>query len=155
MLDPISSLSVAAAAVQFVDFCAKLVPKGNEIFLSTTGLGKEEERYQDVARALINHKYQLLRAMGPDSDDSMSSKDEAIPEMQPELSRLCDGCLDVAEELLSRLERLQDSKSNGKRWKSIRQALKSQWNKGDLDELNDTLSAYKGDLVLYILVYVK
>jgi hypothetical protein len=42
-----------------------------------------------------------------------------------------------------------------RRWKSIRQALKSEWGKKEVNEMRDGLAGCKSELMLYILISVQ
>ncbi len=53
-LDPLSALSVAAAVVQFVDFSAKIVSKGKQLYKSPGGVLRENEQTETVTKRLQN-----------------------------------------------------------------------------------------------------
>lgn len=62
----------------------------------------------------------------------------------------------VADELLGRLEKLKVAKeAKHRKWKSFRQALKTVWNKKDLDDLSARLSAFRDELQFHILLSLR
>src|SRR5579871_6769347 len=123
-MDPLSVLSVASNIVQFVDFGLRVVSKGNQIYRSVDGRLAENLDLEIVTSDLLLLQHKLQRCIPVSSGTSPVSEDTQA------LQSLCQSCTTTAERLL---ERLNMAKAQGRfrRWKSLRQALKSVWSKAD------------------------
>jgi len=149
VLDPISALSLAAAVVQFVDFSSKLVSKGYHLYHSVGGALPQNLELEAVASEL-SQLATRLRYHDRSGDLTKLSKEEKS------LDAMSEQCTNIADELLSRLEKLKVEKGAKHRaWKSFRQALKSVWNKDELDELSERLLGYRDQLQFQILLSMK
>jgi hypothetical protein len=149
MLDPMSALSVAASAVQFVDFSIKMVSKGKKIYKSTSGALEENLQPSRSAEMLVRHKEGVWNSLRVGA----IRPPLAISDSQADLLELCENCLEMGGKLADRLRSLEVKEGEKhRRWKSIRQALKSEWGKKEVNEMRDSLTGYKSDLMLYILI---
>lgn len=146
-----SALSVAASAVQFVDFCVKIVSKGRELYHSPSGSLEENLQLKHSTKALVDHRGNVSKALNVDS----LRPPLVISDAQADLLELCDNCLKVGNKLMDRLTGLEIEREKHRRWKSIRQALKSEWGKKEVNEMRDSLARYKSDLMLFILLSVQ
>jgi hypothetical protein len=147
VLDPMTALSLAANVVQFVDFAGKIVSKGRRIYLSENGALPKNLELEVVTNDLLR----LAQSLRNDGLSTGTLNDE-----EKSLQAMSDECSKIAEELLRRLEKLKiksDAKQRG--WKSLRQALKSVWNKEELDELSERLLQFRDQLQFHILVSMK
>jgi hypothetical protein len=146
MLDPLSALSVASSLVQFVDFSAKIVSKGHRIFQSKGGSLSENDETETVAKR--------LRVMVQNLHSSLASTETSGEEQA--LGKLCDECIEVAEELNLELEKLKiPNDCRHRKWKSLRQALKSLWSKEKLESVEKRLGELDGQLKLHILILLR
>jgi hypothetical protein len=147
-MDPLSCLGIASSIVQFVDFGLRVVSKGKQIYRSVDGSLAENLDLEIVTNDLLvlQAKLQCFRtaASSPQSDSYNANAFET-------LSR---ACADLAVRLL---ERLNMAKAQGRfrRWKSLRQALKSVWSKQDIEEMANRLHRFRSELQLHILVSLK
>jgi flagellar motility protein MotE (MotC chaperone) len=147
MLDPMSALSLAGNIVQFVDFSSKIVSKGRRIYLSAEGALPKNLELEVVANDLS----QLAARLRTDGLNKATPSEE-----ETSLKIISDECSKIAKELLKRLDKLKvksDAKHRG--WKSLRQALKSVWNKEELDDLAERLSLFRNQLQTDILFSLK
>jgi len=147
VLDPISALSLAANVVQFVDFSSKVVSKGCRIYISADGALPNNLELEVVTNDLSR----LAKGL---KDSELNTV--TVSEEEKSLQTMSDECSKIAEELLRRLENLKvkgNSKQRG--WKSLRQALKSEWSKEELDGLSERLSIFRDQLQFHILVSMK
>jgi hypothetical protein len=79
-----------------------------------------------------------------------------LTEDERALEELAEKCNEIATTLLGRLDKLKVKKEERHRgWKSVRQALKSVWNKRELDDLARELSSYRDQLQFSILLSMK
>jgi hypothetical protein len=152
MLDPMSALSIAASAVQFVDFSIKIVSKSKEIYKSTSGGLEENLQLTRSAKTLVKSSEDFRNALHVGG----IHPPVVISDSQADLLGLCENCLKGAKRLADRLTSLEVKEGEKRRgWKSIRQALKSEWGKKEVNEMRDILAGYKSELMLYILISVQ
>ena len=121
MSDPLTALGLAANIVQFVDFSYKLVCESKAIYDSSTGSSADNVIIETVATDLnlLTSKLTARYATG------------AIPDP---IGSLASQCRDIARELLGVLDKIK-LKGPRKRWKSFVQALRSIWNKDEIEGL--------------------
>jgi hypothetical protein len=145
----LDALSLAATIVQFVDFASKLVSKGYHVYRSVDGALPQNLEMEAVAKDL-SHLAVRLRSHKSLGNPSALTEGERAPEA------LTEKCNEIATTLLGRLDRLKVKKEERHRgWKSVRQALKSVWNKKELDDLAQKLSSYRDQLQFSILLSMK
>lgn len=148
LLDPLSALSLAGTVVQFVDFTIKILEKGRQTYKSADGSTAEHEDLNAITNDLIRLNERLKSSMHSDREVKQLSLDEQA------LEGVASDCSSIAQELLDHLQQL---KVQGKKTKlkSLRQALKNVWNKGELEELDDRLARYREELEVHLLVSIK
>jgi hypothetical protein len=145
MLDPFSALSLAAAIIQFVDFSSKIVLGATELYRSTTGsLTKNVELSTIVAD--LGEISSNLRVY--DRESHLYSKDERA------LSNLAIQCKGSAEALLIALDDLS-IKEPHKRWKSVRQALRSVWKENEIRDLQKRLDSFRSQLTIRLVATLR
>lgn len=162
MLSPLDVLSVAACTAQFLDFSIKVLSKGNELYSSTSGSLEESRIIVETAQRLLEHKERLKACLGiqsqavpqsPSSAQTTSSPQTPETSQTTSIRQLCQKCFETSDTLIVRLHGLEvPLGAKHRKWKSLRQALKTQWNKTELNEFRDSLLSYKHDLGLYILM---
>lgn len=170
VLDPISTLSVAAAAVQFVQFSSQIVSKGRHIYNSSHGVAQEHEITETVTLRLQELTQRLSEASikAKASDETNASdnahlrpKNQGSGEMHEHYERvhsICKECETLSGILLDRLQKLKvPAGSEHRRWKSFRHALKDVWSKSELDGMSERLRLLREELdshMLFVLRYV-
>jgi hypothetical protein len=146
MLGPFTALSVDSSLVQFVDFSTKIVSKGHRIFRSKGGSLPENDEIESAAKS--------LRAMIRNLNNSLASTGASSEEQA--LRKLCDECVEVAEELISELEKLKiPGDCRNRKRESLRQALKSLWSVEKLESVEKRLEDLDGQLKLHILILLR
>jgi hypothetical protein len=146
VLDALSAVSLAASIVQFVDFSSKIVSKGYHLHRSAEGVLPENARLAYVIADLkdLNTKLQCHERLGCLTRDEQALED------------LSSQCSALATELLGRLEKLKvEQNVKNRKWKSFRQALKIVWGKEALDQMAATLSDYRSQLELHVLLSLR
>jgi hypothetical protein len=142
MLDPLSALSVAASAVQFLDFLGKVV--GNTVKLYRAKNKKIPDsvdfNLQDLTKALVRHNDKLVQ--------SIKSVNNLGDEEQ-ELARLCEGCNRLAGNLITALQRLQHTGRN-EIWESFVIALRAIWNEKEIDSMHRQLDSCRSQISMCI-----
>jgi hypothetical protein len=138
-MDPLTGLGLAANVLQFVDFAAEIVSKGNAIRKSTSGTLKDNAQLDIVCTRI-----QTLAA------DLEQSVNNPIAANDLALNAICRDCSQIAAELHQKLSSLVIS-GNVTRFKSYRQALKSVWAKDAIDALACRLQLFRGELNTVLL----
>jgi uncharacterized protein with PIN domain len=138
-MDGLSALSVAASVAQFLEFGCSLVSKSKEIYRSAEGASSQKIEVESATKRLVDLSAKIREG----------AEDQA-------LQTVCDGCISVSQTLLAKLEKLkvQDGQSLRK-YKSFRQALKSVWSKGSLDDVAKRLKAYQEEMDAHVLVSLR
>jgi hypothetical protein len=145
-MDPLSALSVAASVVQFVDFGTKIVSKGRKLYKYTDGALIEHAQVKEASGCLrtLSQSLRLLPPVG-----SLSQSDEA-------LVSICDGCVEVVDELLSKLKDLGLPKDHKHRkWKRFRQALETVWSKDEIKETEERMAKFRQELDIHVLLSLR
>ncbi|PLN76738.1 hypothetical protein BDW42DRAFT_198819 [Aspergillus taichungensis] len=147
VLDPSTALSVATSVIQFVDFGAKLISKGREIYKSADGVLADHAEQAAVASKLAR----LMRGLSISADASTSIAKPA-PEDRA-LSEVAWDCLQVADDFSAAIHQLAVT-GNRRKWKSFRQALKSVWKKEELEQQTARLDRLRQLVIVHLLVVV-
>jgi hypothetical protein len=147
MLDPLTAVSLAGTVVQFLDFSAKLVEKGHQIYRSEQGALSENLEIELVTADLFNMIPDLQKcAFVEDASASVAV------EQQRALQDTILGCETISKELLVKLQKLKVNNKTTRAWKSFRQALKSVTQKGEIDDIAKRLERYREQLKLKVLI---
>jgi hypothetical protein len=135
-MDPLTSLTVAAKVAQLADFSGSLVSRSVELYRSSEGALAD---LMDIETAT----HRLLQLSDKIQHDPATVYDK-------ELQELCSSCRKAAEEMLCGLDRL---KLQGKptRWRSVTNAVRSSWRKGDMMKLARRLDRLREELTLHML----
>jgi hypothetical protein len=147
-MDPISAIGLASSILQIVDFGTKVLSKGNKLHKSLSGALPESLEIESVSTHLKDLSARLRGQREPGGPAAAPiGNNQALHE-------LVNRCGDVADEILSALSKL---KVQGKRskWKSYRQAVKSVWNKGKIDEMLQRLMMIRDEVELGIIVDIR
>jgi hypothetical protein len=139
-MDRLSALSVAASVAQFLEFGCSLVSKSKEIYRSAEGASSQQIEVEAATKRLVE----------------LSARIKAGAEDQT-LQAVCDGCVSVSQILLAKLEKLKvrDGGQSLRKYKSFRQALKSVWSKGSLDDIAKRLKTYQNEMDAHVLVSLR
>lgn len=148
MLDPLTALGVVSNAAQLVELSSRIVSRSHEIFKSTDGALAENIELEAITSGLLRTNDLLGRSL--ESDELH----RPLTDEERELKATCEGCENVGIELISALQKLKVEGRHGK-WKSFRQALKSVWNKDEIDDLTDRLEGFRKQLDTHILVSLR
>lgn len=105
-MEALTALSVASSVIQFVDFGSKLVSKSKKLYKSKHGVLDStidsERIIHDLNMLLVSLKRKLpeKRILSSETPPERSENDEALDE-------LCKRSVEIAEQILRRLERLR------------------------------------------------
>lgn len=135
-MDPLTALGLVGTIAQLIDFGAKVVSRSTELYHSTSGALEQNADVEAATADLAKLKSQL------DSSTNVPDND---------LRELCDACGKVAAELLGALDKVRVS-DRGRKWQSLRKALKSMWTKDKIENLESRLATLRQELNLRINV---
>lgn len=144
-MDPLSALSVGAAAVQFADFAARLVTLSSEIYTSTSGDLLEIKERRSITENLQSLTARVKTSATRNLAQHLDAKSEN------EIKTLCEECDEIAQELLACLDKLRRTEGKTTRWRSFRQALSTIWSHEDIERLERRLGNYKQQIAMHIL----
>ena len=151
-MDPISALGIAGNIVQFVDFGIRVVSKSCHIYRSADGRLSEDLDLEVVTSDLLVLQSRLQMPLQC-STANAGTESQIIDDAQA-LQALCEACAKLSVNLL---EKLNMAKAQGRyrKWKSLRQALKSVWSKEDVNNMRRNLEEFQNQLSLRILVSLR
>jgi hypothetical protein len=140
-MDGLSALSVAASVAQFIEFGCSLVSKTREIYKSAHGATISQVEAEIATRRLIELSERLKASLQKkEAPDNVSNPDEA-------LKVICNNCISMSKELLARLEKLKvEEGQKHRKFKSLRQALKSIWSKQAVNNIAQRLESCRKEL---------
>jgi hypothetical protein len=142
-MDPLTALSLAATIFQFLDFSTKILSDSKDLYKTANGVVLKSNENLDL---VIAHLDKVKSKLYTPNNVGQGNRDG---ELERTLHGLCKECQQLAEELLGHLRPLkQDGRS--RRWRSLRQALKAVWTKGELDSLNRKLSILREEAQMRI-----
>jgi len=144
-MDPLSALGLAGNIVQFIDFGSKLVCKGRQIYKSSEGALDQHVDLEAITGDLVLLSAKIEPSKYGNQESNQQSKEEAV------LLKLTTACNDVALTLLTTLNSIKVT-GRHRRWKSVRQALKTQLNTEKIEELSRRLSRLREELILHVTV---
>ena len=161
VLEAFAALSVANAAVQFVDFTLKVISKGNKYYKSPSGVLEEIAELRDTAAKIRRLTDLVTKSAAPRPEDNQEFQEQDLPDTSTRLKpaeQALEGavkeCKSIAAELIAALDKLELPGSH-KRWNSFRQALKSCWGKKAIEQMIERLRLAREDLVLHLLVIMR
>jgi hypothetical protein len=133
-MDPITAIGMVGNIVQFVDFSCKVVSKSTELYRSGTGVLVENAHIKTVAADLSKLNTRLMQS------NTVGDK---------YFQALCEACSDVADQLLAALSKVEVS-GEGRKWQSVRKALRSIWSKEEIQQLVQRLASFRDEINLRI-----
>lgn len=144
-MDPLTALSLAVNVAQCVDWSRQIVCKARELYQSGTSQDVSEKT--TVTQRLIDLT-DRVRSLQRKTNSRGGS---------PNLDRICDDCITASDELLRSLQRLKVPKDDveRRRWKSLRQALKTVWSTNDINSMASRLSSLRNELTAEIIVITR
>ena len=147
-MDPLTALSLTSNVIQIVDFSARLVSQGREIYHSTDGLST-----QNVDTELITWDLKILNERLQKSYNG-SKAEVPLSRDDQSLMRLCENCIVLSNDILLCLEKAKVAGKHRK-WKSGYQALKSVVGDDDLEKYTRKLATYRNEINLHITVSLR
>ncbi|KAH9887106.1 hypothetical protein F4778DRAFT_433555 [Xylariomycetidae sp. FL2044] len=145
-MDPITALSVAAAAVGFFDCAYGLLKDYSDI--RSTGETLTVVAFEQYANDLVayNNALQTRPTFKVAPGDPLIEHEKALDRV------LCE-CASIAQQLLEAIRSLKP-KAQSAKWSSFLQALKTTWKAKDLQAMRDQLESCRKDLTIHVLGYL-
>jgi len=150
IMEALAAVGLASSIVQFVDFATKIISKGYQYQKSVDGVLDDNVELQAIADSLDQLSKGLITSKEKTSPSARRKKN--LKEIA--LNAVAMECQSIANDLSTAVDRL---KITGKRtkWKSFRQALKSQWKKEEIEATLRRLRLAREDLIVHLLVVMK
>lgn len=150
-MDPFSAFSLAASVAQLVDFGSKLISEGQEIYHSATGSSQKNVDLETICLELsrLGDKLKASAQSTSVSSTTMRSREEKA------LGSLAGVCKDVADELLSVVQKLKVTEGPHRRMRSFHQALKSVWKKDRIDAFQKRLDGFRKQLSIQLIALLR
>ena len=146
-METLAAVSLATSVVQFVDFAFKILSKGRQYHRSLDGPLKENIELEAISEGLNR----LSNGLSSSSNQNLSSP---MNEEKRALHTAALECGSIARELSAAVAGLRVV-GNRSWWKSFRHALKSQWNKNEIEAILKRLQQVRDDLVVHLLVVIQ
>jgi hypothetical protein len=148
VLDPFSAISLAGSIVQFVEFAGKVVSKGNQI--RSNGAATENLELEDATEKLLGIVSMLKQQVVISPNSRCLTEDEQM------LEALANNCIDAGKVLIDRTQELKVPASvKHRKWESLRQGLKTVWDKRCLEGFAAKLAEFRSQLEVGILLTLK
>lgn len=148
VLEAVAAVGLATSVVQFVDFTIKLVSKGNQYYKSADGVLTENRELEAIA-----NKFSTLSQNLAKSSEIFPPAKQASDE-ENALRNVARECETVALEFVEVLNQLRVDGAHRK-WKSFRQALKTIWQKEDIQDMLHRLQLAREEMVVHLLVVIR
>jgi hypothetical protein len=146
MLDPFTAIGLASSIVQLVEFSGKVLSKARDLDYSRHDMNPDA--FTAVPRDLLQLSEKLRDGL------RIARQAEQPSESDKALEAICDGCIEISEKMLARLESLKIGEGDGK-WKLVLEAARIVWSRNELDELSRQLDAFRSQLQLQVFVHFR
>ena len=147
VLEALAAVSLAGSIVEFVEFTTKVISKGRQYHSSSTGSLDEDIKLQAFGDNLQRLSKNLTASLESFASSKLTKEEKA-------LKKVAVSCEQTGRELGIAIDSLKINET-GTRWKSFRHALKSEWNKEQIDTTLQKLRLAREDLVIHLLVVLK
>jgi hypothetical protein len=139
-MDPFAAFSFAGTILEFTRFGVALFQDGRELYKSTQGILSANEEI-----ALVTGDLRALLVKLKDRCTPLGARDQLLvtDETNGTLQRILVKAEEIAVELLTRLDDLKIKSEKGRKWESIRKAVKSAWTKEEISSLEEKLKGLK------------
>ncbi|KAK3333031.1 hypothetical protein B0T19DRAFT_473788 [Cercophora scortea] len=145
-MDPVSAVGLVAGICGIAQFAAEVIAVAKRVHKNGTSEDLTQlERSGDAMQAATN----LIIDKGPPLFTQ-----RAIPPEDLGFIRLAEAGVQISREITSLLDEVRGA-ADGKRWKTLRQAFKTVWKQGTIDQLNTQLAQVRSNLQLHTVILIK
>lgn len=152
-MDPLTVLSLVGNIVQFVDFGGKLLSRAVELYKSPVVTLSAHHELELVTADLGALAAKLRQSSNP-GGDSESADPDRITQTES-FKILCDEAVNLADELVKRLNTLKVKDRKLRKWRSLQHAVESAWTQKERDGLEKRLSSLKDALETRVLFSIR
>lgn len=148
-MDPVSALSVAAAAAQFVSFSGTLLSRIAELYVLIQNGAEDTEL--DQLRTTVT----MLQRANSNLKHSLEERrlNRKLTPSETEIVSVADACNDVAVAILGALKGLKMTTTT--KWNLARKAIRTVWHKNKISSLQQRLESLRQQLILNILINIR
>ena len=154
MVDPLTTLGVAANVIQLLAFAGNLLSKGREIRDAAYGAPVAQRELEMVTESLrqlsVNVPHFRTRKVVAKSEG-----DDALTQIDRELSELCNGCHEVSVELVKALKTLRSPSVSTGHFTSLYQAFRYVLSEGKLDDISKRIETFRRQIDTTLLVSIR
>ncbi|KAJ9616952.1 hypothetical protein H2200_000672 [Cladophialophora chaetospira] len=147
VLDPVSTIGLAANILQFIDFSCGIIRDAKEMYRSNHGSKSGLVELQGVAESLARLSSTFIEDSPVESADVKQSA-------KREIHTLAALCKAIADELIATIQSLQVREGSHRKWQSFRQALNTVWKKDKIVSLEKRLEMARSHLSSHILSHI-
>lgn len=142
-MDPLSALSLASNICQLLDFGGRLLSGSLELYRSVDGVSSVNGELQSITDDLTGICTALMQ---PESriDEQRATKSELA------LIPLSQSCKALGEEFLSLLRSLK-VKTRQQKIGSVRQALRNEWKRKEVQDYQKRLKNYRSQIAVNLM----
>ena len=153
MVDPLTTLGLAANVIQLLTFTGSLLSKGREIRDAAYGAPVAQRELETVTESLRQLSANLIL---PETGNRASIRKKGAPmQTERELSELCDGCLGVSDELLKALKALRNSGATASHFISIYQAFRYVLSESKMNDMSKRVETFRRQIDTTLLVSIR
>ncbi|OCL11066.1 hypothetical protein AOQ84DRAFT_387090 [Glonium stellatum] len=142
VLEAFAAIGLASNVVQFVDFSSKLVKESSHLYHSCSGASDDNLKLEEAIRHLETLSGTLTTPHA--TAGNVLYQDNSI-------SELALMCKKEATRLITALEELKVTDGPHRKWRSIRQALRSVWRQDGIKRFGKRLSHFQNVLTLHLI----
>lgn len=141
-MDPLTAVGLAASVVQFVSFAREIISLGKEVYKSPNGTIQESREVGAMLEDLSKvRRHFWARWLGSPGDNTLSS--------------LISQCRPIHEELERVLKTLMVEGGRRGKWKSLHTAVKLNWKKGEINDLEKRLRRLQRQIDSHLVSYIR
>ncbi|KAI0106542.1 hypothetical protein F4776DRAFT_668335 [Hypoxylon sp. NC0597] len=141
-MDPISALSVASAAITFLDFACGLVGGAIDIYRSPDGTIDDNAHIK-----VINHLKKVSKAL--------DAKFQGDTDAEKQIKQIVESCKAESAEIVASLESFRVQPGRWKFWRSLEKSWKKWRTSVDVQKSRDRLQQYRAEIMLHLLAMLQ
>ena len=157
-MEPLSAIGLASNVLQFVEFAARLISTGTEVYESASGTTERTLELERIYKDLSNFglKLQDGGAYKPWGFTAIPASGHNLEDIENQaklhmhftaLKGLAVGCKAVCDQLLETLGKLKADEGRWRGFRSFKAALKTIWNDKKIDELESRINRFRSTML--------
>ncbi|KAF5012504.1 hypothetical protein FDECE_1457 [Fusarium decemcellulare] len=150
-METLAGLGLAGNIVQFIDFSGKVLKKARKIYQSRDSETDESTDFKLISNHLLEALSSIQKPKPELPSSAQPTQTNAADKM---LEELRGRCCQVGSELIAVLTRLE-KQGGATKWKSFKQALSAEWKSGQLEKMQERLTAVRDEILFHIALSLK